>query len=313
MYLSIIFLPLLGCIASGFFGRKVGVDGARLITSLSVIITTILAILGFFEIGFNNLPVTINLFRWVDSEWYNIIWGFQFDSLTVSMLIPVLIISSLVHIYSISYMSADPLTKNMLGICHLNFNKSRLAIKPFIGKRYYSIISKTENKDFFDWLCGLTDGEGSFMLLKKQDSYGFKFQIQLHIDDIKVLHYIQSTLGVGKVYLNGSAAQFVVTNSKDLAVILDIFSRYPLNTTKLLNFLDFKKAYEIYKSSRLKSSDILEQVEEIRIGMNSLIFNFSLLTKYAPTECKVRVTPYWLLGFVEGEGSFCVRNNFTLI
>jgi NADH-ubiquinone oxidoreductase chain 5 len=63
MYLSIIFLPLLGCIASGFFGRKVGIDGARLITSLSVIITTILAILGFFEIGFNNLPVTINLFR----------------------------------------------------------------------------------------------------------------------------------------------------------------------------------------------------------------------------------------------------------
>jgi NADH-ubiquinone oxidoreductase chain 5 len=108
MYLSIIFLPLLGCIASGFFGRKVGVDGARLIASLSVIITTILAILGFFEIGFNNLPVTINLFRWIDSEWYNIIWGFQFDSLTVSMLIPVLIISSLVHIYSISYMSSDP-------------------------------------------------------------------------------------------------------------------------------------------------------------------------------------------------------------
>jgi len=100
MYLSIIFLPLLGCIASGFFGRKVGIDGARLITSLSVIITTILAILGFFEIGFNNLPVTINLFRWIDSEWYNIIWGFQFDSLTVAMLIPVLIISSLVHIYS---------------------------------------------------------------------------------------------------------------------------------------------------------------------------------------------------------------------
>ena len=108
MYLSIIFLPLLGCIASGFFGRKVGVDGARLITSLSVIITTILAILGFFEIGFNNLPVTINLFRWIDSEWFNIIWGFQFDSLTVSMLIPVLIISSLVHIYSISYMGSDP-------------------------------------------------------------------------------------------------------------------------------------------------------------------------------------------------------------
>jgi hypothetical protein len=108
MYLSIIILPLLGSIVAGFFGRKVGVSGAQLITCLSVIITTGLAILAFFEVGFNNIPVTINLFRWIDSEWYNILWGFQFDSLTVAMLIPVLIISSLVHIYSISYMSHDP-------------------------------------------------------------------------------------------------------------------------------------------------------------------------------------------------------------
>jgi len=108
MYYSIIILPLLGCIVSGFFGRKVGSDGAKLITCLCVIITTVLSILSFIEVGLNNTPVTINLFRWIDSEWFNIIWGLQYDSLTVSMLIPVLIISSLVHIYSISYMSSDP-------------------------------------------------------------------------------------------------------------------------------------------------------------------------------------------------------------
>ena len=108
MYISIIIIPLLGSIVSGFFGRKVGVKGAQTITCLSIIITTILAILAFFEVGFNNMPITLNLFRWIDSEWYNITWGFQIDSLTTSMLIPVLIISSLVHIYSISYMSADP-------------------------------------------------------------------------------------------------------------------------------------------------------------------------------------------------------------
>lgn len=108
MYLSLIILPLLGSIVSGFFGRKVGVKGAQIITCSCVIITTILSILCFVEVGINNIPVTINLFRWIDSEWFNIIWGFNYDSLTVSMLIPVLIISSLVHIYSISYMSSDP-------------------------------------------------------------------------------------------------------------------------------------------------------------------------------------------------------------
>jgi NADH-ubiquinone oxidoreductase chain 5 len=108
MYLAIIVLPLLGSIISGFFGRKIGVHGAQIITCSSVIVTTIMAILAFIEVGLNNIPVSIKLFRWIDSESLNIIWGFHFDSLTVSMLIPVLIVSSLVHIYSIGYMSNDP-------------------------------------------------------------------------------------------------------------------------------------------------------------------------------------------------------------
>jgi len=108
MYLSLIFFPLLGSISSGFFGRKIGVSGAKLITCSSIFITTILSIIVFFEVGFNNIIVTINLFKWIDSELINILWGFNFDSLTVSMLIPVLIISLLVHIYSIGYMSHDP-------------------------------------------------------------------------------------------------------------------------------------------------------------------------------------------------------------
>jgi NADH-ubiquinone oxidoreductase chain 5 len=108
MYLSLILFPLLSSIVSGFFGRKIGVSGAQLITCSSVIITTMLAITIFFEVGFNSIPVTVKLFRWIDSESLNILWGFNFDSLTVSMLIPVLIVSSLVHIYSIGYMSHDP-------------------------------------------------------------------------------------------------------------------------------------------------------------------------------------------------------------
>jgi NADH-ubiquinone oxidoreductase chain 5 len=108
MYLALIVLPILGSIISGFFGRKIGVSGSQLITCTCVIITTLLSIIVFIEVGLNNVPVTINLFRWVDAETLNISWGFNFDSLTVSMLIPVLIVSSLVHIYSIGYMSHDP-------------------------------------------------------------------------------------------------------------------------------------------------------------------------------------------------------------
>ncbi len=108
MYLALIVLPILGSVFSGFFGRKIGVSGSQMITSVCVIITTLMAILLFFEVGLNNIPVTIHIFRWIDIESLNVNWAFNFDSLTVSMLIPVLVVSSLVHVYSIGYMSHDP-------------------------------------------------------------------------------------------------------------------------------------------------------------------------------------------------------------
>lgn len=83
MYLAILVLPLLGSIVSGLLGRKVGVSGAQIITSSCVIITAILSIVAFFEVGINNRAVSIQLFRWIDSESLNVIWSFHFDSLTV--------------------------------------------------------------------------------------------------------------------------------------------------------------------------------------------------------------------------------------
>lgn len=63
MYLSIIILPLLSSAVSGLMGRRIGVSGSRLLGCLSVTITTILAIIAFFEVGLNNNSVSINLFK----------------------------------------------------------------------------------------------------------------------------------------------------------------------------------------------------------------------------------------------------------
>jgi NADH-ubiquinone oxidoreductase chain 5 len=63
MYLALILLPLLGSIASGFLGRKIGISGSQLISCTCVIVTTVLAIVAFIEVGVNNIPVTIHLIR----------------------------------------------------------------------------------------------------------------------------------------------------------------------------------------------------------------------------------------------------------
>jgi NADH-ubiquinone oxidoreductase chain 5 len=108
MYLSILVLPLLGSFVSGFMGRKIGVTGAHIITCTCLILSSILASIAFYEVGFCGSPVSINLTNWIDSEFMLISWEFLFDQLTVSMLIPVLYISSLIHIFSTDYMAEDP-------------------------------------------------------------------------------------------------------------------------------------------------------------------------------------------------------------
>ena len=108
MYLSILIFPLLGSFVSGLLGRKIGVTGAHLITCSCLIISSILASFAFYEVGLCASPVLINLSTWMDSEILSIQWEFLFDQLTVSMFIPVLYISSLIHIFSTHYMAEDP-------------------------------------------------------------------------------------------------------------------------------------------------------------------------------------------------------------
>lgn len=108
MYLSLILLPIFGSVVSGFLGRKIGVTGAHIITCTCTILSAVFAIVAFYEVGLCDSPVSINLTSWIDSELMDVSWGFMFDTLTVSMLLPVLVVSSLVHIFSVDYMSADP-------------------------------------------------------------------------------------------------------------------------------------------------------------------------------------------------------------
>ena len=108
MYLSILILPLLGSTVSGLLGRKLGVTGAHIITCTCLILSSILATIAFYEVGICGSPVSIYLVNWVDSEFMTISWEFLFDQLTVSMYIPILYISSLIHIFSTDYMSEDP-------------------------------------------------------------------------------------------------------------------------------------------------------------------------------------------------------------
>lgn len=108
MYLTIVFLPLFGSLISGFFGRKIGPQGAGIITVSCLVLTALLSLVAFYEVALSASPVYVKLCTWIDVELFNIDWGFLFDTLTVVMCCVVTFVSSLVHLYSTEYMSHDP-------------------------------------------------------------------------------------------------------------------------------------------------------------------------------------------------------------
>jgi len=114
MYLLIIILPLFGAVISGFGGRWLGRYGACIFSTSCVIFSAVLSLLAFYEVGLGGSVCYLTLATWIESGTLLVNWGFLFDSLTVTMLIVITVISSLVHIYSIKYMEEDPHTPRFM-------------------------------------------------------------------------------------------------------------------------------------------------------------------------------------------------------
>lgn len=164
-----------------------------------------------------------------------------------------------------------------------------------------------QQRDFYEWLSGFVDAEGFFYIVISR-SCAFRFQINLHKDDINVLYYIHKTLGFGEVRSYHNFSSFTVTRLKDIALLLKIFDQYPLQGSKWLNYRDFSKAFYLYLNSD-RGAGTLKDILNIKNGMNRLRSDFTM-----PNDKEIHITPYWLLGFIEGEGCFSInkRNNYRL-
>ena len=108
MYLILVFLPLIGSISAGLFGRYLGPKGASIVTVTLLFVTFLISFFAFYEVALLGCPTYIKLVPWINSEVLNVDWGFLFDSLTVVMCCVVTFVSTLVHLYSTEYMSHDP-------------------------------------------------------------------------------------------------------------------------------------------------------------------------------------------------------------
>jgi hypothetical protein len=179
------------------------------------------------------------------------------------------------------------------------------------------------SNSIIQWFVGFSEAEGCFKIKPKYrsgkstvHSFNFEFEIHLHIDDIKLLKYISDSLSIGKVYerVNSNSCSFVVGNEKELRALIALFEGFSFNGIKLLDYLDFKEAFFLYfDRPGLLDKDLISKILKLKEGMNKGRVNFNM-----PIGHQINITKYWLLGLIEGEGSFSfsrekLRPNFQLL
>ena len=104
---AIVFLPLLGAIIAGLFGRWIGDRASQIIPCALLGLSGLLSIVVFFDVALGGNERTTELFTWIDSGSFELSWAIKVDTLTSVMFLVVANISALIHVYSIGYMSHD--------------------------------------------------------------------------------------------------------------------------------------------------------------------------------------------------------------
>lgn len=192
----------------------------------------------------------------------------------------------------------------------------RGVISSVTSKRLDNLLTEDILKKYekcLEWLCGFSEAESLFFISL---TGALSFRIKLHWDDRETLVYIKNLLSklvnreVGVIIdsKNQHESYYTISKFQDIQdVIIPIFSMYFFTTFKYLDFKDFKAAVEIKRASFIENRKLnkeeLEKILLIKSGMNSQRKHFD-----SNSLPKRALTPYRLLGFVEGDGTFCLPN-----
>ena len=107
MVYFIVFLPLLGSIIAGFWGRRLGDKPSLYLTSTLLLISMTLSWITFWQLSSNHVDKVYPLMEWMNVGDFNVVWSLRHDMLSAVMMIVITTVSAMVHIYSIGYMSHD--------------------------------------------------------------------------------------------------------------------------------------------------------------------------------------------------------------
>jgi len=191
---------------------------------------------------------------------------------------------------------------------HLNDNSNMISLKQ--SKNHYA-----HTKDEWEqWLVGFTDGDGNFHISHQGDKWGLSYKLTQSRYNLRVLHYVKKQLGVGSITKDDTKAQYFIRDRKIIeSVIIPIFDKYPLLTTKYFDYVKLKKALVILNNTSLSKEDKnlkLLAIKNSKANSDyiSPAWNNAIIPLTNVSSINNVMSKSWLVGFIEAEGSFYLTN-----
>lgn len=205
-------------------------------------------------------------------------------------------------------------------------------------KRLFSNLNSFNNKnneDIKKWLVGFTDGEGTFNVYtnKVNNKIIFTYKITQSVYNEQIIYKIKKYLGVGRIIYSSNKyyISYVVTDKNHITnIILPIFDKYILLTSKYYNYLQFKESLNISNNTNLTQLEKIKLINNVKnnnIPLNyiSPIWNrlnydinkLNINNQYLNNDTNINtiINRAWLAGFIEADGSFnyIVKNKKTSV
>ncbi len=120
LYAVAVFAPLLGALTAGLLGPYIGDKASQAVTILLMVVAAVCGTLSFLPfLDGEGLPGTVSLGTWMQVEGFHVEWALRYDTLSAVMVAMVTFIATLIHIYSIGYMSHDATIPRFFGYLSL--------------------------------------------------------------------------------------------------------------------------------------------------------------------------------------------------
>lgn len=126
------------------------------------------------------------------------------------------------------------------------------------------------------WVAGFATAEGCFFINlqksaghKLKERAKLKFTIAQHSRDESLISSLVEYLDCGVINKGSAAVYYIVTKLSDIhEKIVPFFDKYPIRGAKAKDYADFCRAVEIMKKNGHLTLKGLDQIREIKAGMN---------------------------------------------